>query len=707
MHQHTSEYIAEQLDLSMIAVESTLKLLQEGATIPFISRYRKELTGNLDEVAVSDISKWMKRLKELEERKLTVFQSIEEQGQLTEELKLRITNVMDLNELEDLYLPFKRRKKTRADNARSAGLEPLAKIIMSQRNTEVELVATKYINDVIGSTKAAIDGALDIISEWVSEDTSVRDRLRMQCRKYGILKSEVVSKKKEEATKFSDYFEYSESLYRCPSHRFLAVMRGNDEGLLKVWVGIDDERALESIFRKYIRYHCAEAPYIEMAVKEAYKRLLFPSVETQVLNEFKEKADEEAIRVFSSNLQQLLLSPPLGEKAVLAIDPGFRTGCKVVCLDKNADLLAFETIFPHTSTEQTAAASEKLRRLCERYGIYAIAIGNGTASRETKSFAENALKDSSIQIFMVSESGASIYSASDVAREEFPDLDLTYRGAISIGRRLMDPLAELVKIDPKSIGVGQYQHDVHQGKLKEALNLTVELCVNKVGVNLNTASKHLLAFVSGLGPALAANIVEYRKLNGNFNSRDELKNVPRLGAKAFEQCAGFLRIRQGSQVLDNTGVHPESYHLVASMARAAGVEIVLLIKDKKIRDGIDLAKYINEKAGLPTLTDIMKELDKPGLDPRGVAEVFDFSQHVKSMDDLQEGMILPGIVTNLTNFGAFVDIGVKQEGLVHISQITERFIKTPAEILHVGQEVNVKVTAIDSVRKRIHLSMKY
>lgn len=705
--QDSAQYIANQLNLPVKSVLNTINLINDSATIPFIARYRKEATGNLNEVEIIDIHNLTKKLKELEERRQSIIQSMEEQGKLTDELKLKLLSVMNKDELEDLYLPYKRKKKTRAENARLAGLEPLAKIIMSQRNARIDVIAEQYISDAYSSTDLVLNGAVDIIAEWVSEDTAVRDRLRVQCRKFGFIRSELIAKKKDEASKFRDYFEYSELLHRCPSHRYLAVLRGAEEGFLKIAVEIEDERALEWIKRKYIKQKCSEAPFIEDAIEDAFKRLLFPSVETQIINEFKEKADEEAIKVFSSNLEQLLLSPPLGEKAVLAIDPGFRTGCKIVCLDQNGNLLTYDTIFPHPPQNDTIKAEDKLRTLCDRFGISAIAIGNGTASRETKTFAESIALPNNPDIFMVSESGASIYSASEIAREEFPELDLTYRGAVSIGRRLMDPLAELVKIDPRSIGVGQYQHDVHQGKLKVALTTTVESCVNRVGINLNTASKHLLSYVSGIGPLLAANIVEFRKQNGKINAREELRNVPRLGEKAFEQCAGFLRIREGKHILDNTGVHPERYRLVSLMAKDLGVSLDKLINDKSLRQNINLEKYLDENVGMPTLTDIMKELDKPGIDPRGTAQSFEFDKTVRTLEDLRDGMILPGIVTNLTNFGAFIDIGVKQEGLLHISEISDRFIKSPTEVLRVGQEITVKISGIDFERKRIHLSMKF
>ncbi|MGB4961126.1 MAG: Tex family protein [Saprospiraceae bacterium] len=701
------EYISLHLGISYSSVRKTVELLEDGATIPFLARYRKEQTGSLDEVQIGDIQKQYKRLVELESRKETVLSAIEEQGKLTPELRQKILSTFDTNELEDLYLPYKRKRKTKADIAMERGLEPLAKIIMSQRGQNIRQIASKYISDLIASEDEAISGAKDIIAQWISEDLSVRERLRDSIKKHGILSSKVVAKKKDDAEKYKDYFEFQEKLSKCPSHRFLAIMRGESEGLLKWSIQVDDHRALEMIERKYIKSGGAEAVIIQDAIADSYKRLIMPSIETQIIHEFKEKADDEAIRVFGENLRQLLLAPPLGQKPVLAIDPGFRTGCKVVCLDSNGDFLVYETIFPHPPQNQSFEAKESIKHLVFNHQIKAIAIGNGTASRETQSLVESIDFDHKVDVYMVSESGASIYSASEVARDEFPDKDITVRGAISIGRRLMDPLAELVKIDAKSIGVGQYQHDVHQGKLKENLDMTVTSCVNAVGVNLNTASKHLLTYIAGLGPSLANNIIEYRRTNGDFKAIKELNKVPRLGNKAFEQAAGFLRIKDGSHLLDNTGVHPESYHIVELMAKRNGLTIEELTQNKEARKSVKLTDFVTESIGLPSLTDIMKELDKPGLDPRGEAKQFSFDDSIKKIDDVYEGMIVPGIVTNLTNFGAFVDIGVKQDGLLHISQITQKYISNPGEVLSLGQPLMVKVTNVEVARNRINLTLLF
>jgi uncharacterized protein len=699
--------IAQVSGIQASSVRNTIQLLEDGATIPFISRYRKEVTGGLDEVQVADIQKQFKKLNELADRKESILQSIEEQGKLTPELKERILSSWDANEIEDLYLPYKRRKKTKADVARENGLEPLAKMIMSQRGSDINIAAARFLNEQIPNEITAISGAKDIIAEWVNEDQDIRDKLRINFRKYGTLVSKVIPKNKEKAEKYRDYFDFSESLNRCPSHRYLAINRGANEDMLRMTISMDDERALQMIERKYIRSYGSEASLISEAIEDSYKRLIFPSIETQILNEYKEKADDEAIRVFGINLSQLLLAAPLGQKAVMAIDPGFRTGCKVVCLDNNGGFLEYATIFPHPPQSNVNEAINILKSLAYKYDIKAIAIGNGTASRETKAFIERIKFESQPDIYIVNESGASIYSASDVAREEFPDKDVTVRGAVSIGRRLMDPLAELVKIDAKSIGVGQYQHDVHQAKLKEELDNTVISCVNKVGVNLNTASRHLLTYISGLGPSLAKNIVEYRTANGDFKDIKQLKKVPRLGDKAFEQAAGFLRIRYGKNPLDNTGVHPESYAIVEKMAATAGVDLYSFIMSSVERKKIKPEDFVTHTAGLPTLKDIMKELEKPGLDPRGEARAFSFDENVKSVSDLVAGMTLPGIVTNLTNFGAFVDIGVKQDGLLHISQITKTFIKNPAEVLSLGQELVVRVTDVDAARNRINLSLLF
>jgi uncharacterized protein len=700
------ELTAQSTGISLNQVRNTLTLLiVESGTIPFIARYRKERTGSLDEVQIAAIQKTYHKFVEIEARKETILSAIEEQGKLTDELRSRIILSYDSDELEDLYLPYKKRKKTRADIAREVGLEPLAKIIMSQKGQDIDGIAQRYINDNVLSITHAIKGAQDIIAEWVNEDQDVRERLRQTFRKFGTIVSKVVPKKKEEGEKYTDYFEFSESISRCPSHRYLAMMRGEFEGFLRISIEIDDERALENIKRKYIKSHSDEGDIISEAIDDGYKRLIIPSIEGAIMSEFKEKADDEAILVFGKNLRQLLMAAPVGQKNIMAIDPGFRTGCKVVCLDANGDFLAYETIFPHSPLSETNKAKEILRNLAFRYDVKVIAIGNGTASRETKDLVTATPFDQKIDVFVVSENGASIYSASDVAREEFPDKDVTVRGAISIGRRLMDPLAELVKIDPKSIGVGQYQHDVHQGKLKENLDATILSCVNAVGVNVNTASKHILTHIAGLGPSLAQNIVDYRRINGDFKSIKELTKVPRLGAKAYEQSAGFLRIRDAENPLDNTGVHPEAYQVVEKMAKDAKVKINDFITNKELRVGINLNQYVTENIGLPTLQDIMKEIEKPGLDPRGEAKAFDFDDKIKKIEDVMEGMEIPGIVTNLTNFGAFVDIGVKQDGLLHISQISRKFISNPAEVLSLGQEVRVKVLNIDVPRKRINLTL--
>lgn len=699
------DLISASLGLPLSSVRHTIELLAEGATIPFIARYRKERTGSLDEVQVADIQKQSKKLEELELRKESILTSIEEQGKLTPELKAKILLSYNSNEIEDLYLPFKRKKKTKADVAREYGLEPLAKLIMSQKGNNIEIAAKRYISEQVTTIAEAIAGAKDIIAEWISEDQDVRERLRQNFRRFATIQSKVVPKKKDEAEKYQDYFDFKESLVKCPSHRFLAMSRGESESFLKIALIIDDGRALEMIDRKYIRSNGEEADIIQDAISDSYKRLIYPSIETQILHEFKEKADDEAIKVFVENLKQLLLSAPLGQKAVLAIDPGFRTGCKVVCLDSNGDFLEYQTIFPHSPQNQISEAKDILLNLVDKHDIKAIAIGNGTASRETQVMVESIKFDKKIDIYMVNESGASIYSASDIAREEFPDKDITVRGAISIGRRLMDPLAELVKIDAKSIGVGQYQHDVHQGKLKENLDMTVVSCVNKVGVNINTASNHLLTYIAGLGPVLAKNIVAYRRANGDFSAIAQLKNVPRLGEKAYEQAAGFLRIRHGDNPLDNTGVHPESYKIAEKMATQCGMTLESFIENKEAQKSINLADFVTDKIGLPTLTDIIKELDKPGLDPRGEAKSFAFDPNIKSIQDVHEGMIVPGIVTNLTNFGAFIDIGVKQDALLHISQITKKYIQSPSEVLQLRQELSVKVTGVEVDRKRINLTL--
>ncbi|MBK9688762.1 MAG: RNA-binding transcriptional accessory protein [Saprospiraceae bacterium] len=698
-------YIANAVGVRQDQVKKTLELLQGGATIPFIARYRKEVTSHLDEVQIGEIQKKYQKLEELVSRKQTVLDAIESQGKLTPELRDRIEKCMDPIELEDIYLPYKKKRKTRADIAREKGLDGLAQLILQQREKNILGAAKNFINELVPNEEEALQGARDIIAETVNEEESCRDYLRNVFRKHGIISSKVVKTKAEEAVVYKDYFEFSEPVQRCPSHRYLAMMRGEQEGMLRVFIDIDEERAVAWLERKFIFTRGDAADQISLAIADGYKRLMVPSIENQIRTEYKEKADEEAIKVFSENLRQLLLAAPLGQKSILALDPGFRTGCKLVCLNERGDLIHNSTIYPHPPQNQWSESQAAIRALVDRYDVDSIAIGNGTASRESRDLVEGIRFDRQVKIFVVSENGASIYSASEAAREEFPDKDVTVRGAISIGRRLMDPLAELVKIDPKSIGVGQYQHDVDQIRLKESLDMTVMSCVNSVGINLNTASKHLLMYVSGLGPTLSQNIVKFREEKGGFTSRNQLKEVPRLGEKAYEQCAGFLRIKDAHDPLDNTAVHPESYGVVAKMASDMGGTVKQLIEDPVLRKKIELSRYVTEKTGLPTLQDILKELEKPGLDPRGEARAFAFDATVKTIEDVRAGMLLPGIVTNLTAFGAFVDIGVKQDGLLHISQITRKFIKSPAEVLKLHQELNVKVIEVDVARKRINLSL--
>ncbi len=687
-------------------IENTLKLLNEGATIPFISRYRKEATGGLDEVQIEQIKNQYDKLCEISKRKETILNTIEEQGKLTAELKKRIDASWDLTELEDIYLPYKPKRKTRAEMARQKGLEPLAMTIMMQRENNLMAKASAFVKGEVKDEDDALKGARDIIAEQVNEDERTRNAVRNQFGRQAIISSKVVKGKEEEAVKYRDYFDFSEPLKRCTSHRLLAIRRGEAEGLLKVSITPDDEECIERIERFFVRANNECGRQVAMAVEDGYKRLLKPSIETEFASLTKEKADEEAIRVFAENLRQLLLASPLGQKRVLAIDPGFRTGCKMVCLDAQGNLIHNENIYPHPPVDKVKEASAKLRKMVEAYQIEAIAIGNGTASRETEYFVTNQSFDRELQVFVVSEQGASIYSASKIARDEFPEYDVTVRGAVSIGRRLMDPLAELVKIDAKSIGVGQYQHDVDQPKLKKSLDQTVENCVNLVGVNLNTASSHLLTYISGLGPQLAQNIVNYRAEHGAFGSRKEILKVPRMGAKAFEQCAGFLRIPQAGNPLDNTAVHPESYGIVEQMAKDMKCSVSELIANKELRGKIDINKYTTATVGLPTLQDIMQELDKPGRDPRQAIKQFEFDKNVRTINDLHEGMVLPGIVGNITNFGAFVDIGIKENGLVHLSQMANRFISDPTEVVSIHQQVMVKVMSVDMERKRIQLSMK-
>lgn len=704
-----SQMIAAELKLPAHRIANTLKLLQGGATIPFISRYRKEATGGLDEVQIGDIQTRYEKLCELSKRKETVLSTIEEQGKLTPELKARISACWNTTELEDIYLPFKPKRKTRAEAARAKGLEPLALLLMMQKENNLAAKVRNFVKGEVKDEEDALKGARDILAEQISEDERSRNLMRNQFQRQALIQSKVVKgKEAEEASaKYRDYFDFCEPLKKCSSHRLLALRRGESEGVLKVSIFPEDEDMCnERLQRLFVRANNECAHQVEEALTDAYKRLLKPAIETEFAALSKEKADEEAIRVFAENLRQLLLAPPLGQKRVMGIDPGFRTGCKVVCLDAQGTLLHNEAIYPHPPKSEYAQAARKIVKLVEQYKIEAIAIGNGTASRETEQFVTSQRYDREVQVFVVSEDGASIYSASKTAREEFPDYDVTVRGAVSIGRRLMDPLAELVKIDAKSIGVGQYQHDVDQTKLKASLDQTVESCVNLVGVNVNTASKHLLTYVSGLGPTLAQNIVDYRTENGPFESRRQLLKVPRMGAKAYEQCAGFLRIPQAKNPLDNSAVHPESYPIVEQMAKDLNCTVADLIKDKELRSKIDLKKYVTDTVGLPTLTDILQELDKPGRDPRQKIKVFEFDKNVRTLDDLQEGMELPGIVTNITNFGCFVDIGIKENGLVHVSQLADRFVSNPADVVRIHQHVRVKVMSIDHERKRIQLTMK-
>ena len=704
-----SKMIAAAMKLQEHRVENTLKLLQGGATIPFISRYRKEATGGMDEVQISEINDRYEKLCELAKRKETIISTIEEQGKMTAELKNRIDNCWDSTELEDIYLPFKPKRKTRAEAARQKGLEPLAIIMMMQRENNIMAKAAQFVKGEVKDEEDALKGARDIIAEQVNEDERARNQIRNIFTRQAIITAKVMKgkEKEDDAAKYRDYFDFSEPLKRCTSHRLLAIRRGEAEGILKVTISPEeDEECTDRLERQFVRGNGECSSQVAEAVKDAYKRLLKPAIETEFSAISKEKADEEAIRVFAENLRQLLLAPPLGQKRVMGIDPGFRTGCKVVCLDAQGTLLHNEAIYPHPPKSENAQAARKIVKLVEQYKIEAIAIGNGTASRETERFVTSQRYDREVQVFVVSEDGASIYSASKTARDEFPDYDVTVRGAVSIGRRLMDPLAELVKIDAKSIGVGQYQHDVDQTKLKESLDRTVESCVNLVGVNLNTASKHLLTYVSGLGPSLAQNIVDYRTENGPFASRKELLKVARMGAKAFEQCAGFLRIPGADNPLDNSAVHPESYAIVERMAKDMKCTVADLIKDKELRDKIDIKKYVTDTVGLPTLNDIMKELDKPGRDPRQQIQVFEFDKDVKTLDDLREGMELPGIVTNITNFGCFVDIGIKENGLVHISQLADKFVSDPTTVVSIHQHVRVRVLGIDHERKRVQLTMK-
>lgn len=706
MNTTYTNLISGKLNLRSRQVENTINLLKEGATIPFISRYRKEVTGSLDEVQVADIQRELKRLEEIDKRRETILTTIEEQGKLTSDLRNRIEASWDMTELEDIYLPYKPKRKTRATKAKDLGLEPLAQVIFMQKNNDVEGLASNFLTKDVENKEAALQGARDIIAEWISEDEKARNKVRFAFKRGAEIGVKVARNKEEEGAKYRDYFAYNEPLRRCPSHRLLAILRGESEGFLRVSIAPEEEEVLYRMERDFLYGNGEATKQVKTAMQDAYKRLLAPSIESEFRKAAKETADTEAIDVFTKNLRHLLLAAPLGQKRVIGLDPGFRTGCKVVVLDERGDLKENTAIYPHPPQKDEFMATRTLQDLVDGYEIDAIAVGNGTAGRETEAFCRRIKFSRPVQIFMVNESGASIYSASAIAREEFPKEDLTVRGAVSIGRRLMDPLAELVKIDAKSIGVGQYQHDVNQTRLKDSLGRVVESCVNSVGINLNTASKHLLTYVSGLGPTLAKNIVNYRSENGGFSSRKELKKVARMGDKAFEQSAGFLRIRTAKNVLDNTAVHPESYHIVQKMAKDSGVSVNDLIQNETLRQGINLRNYVTDSVGLPTLNDILKELSKPGLDPRGEAKSFEFAAGIKTVEDLNIGMVVPGIVTNVTNFGAFVDIGVKQDGLVHISQLANKFVKNPADVVTVSQEVTVKVTDVDLKRGRVQLSMK-
>ncbi|AFK05018.1 Tex-like protein [Emticicia oligotrophica DSM 17448] len=702
------QIIAQTVGVSEKSIQNTINLFEEGATVPFISRYRKEMTGSMDEVQIANTKELYNKFQEADKRREAIIKSIEEQGKMTPELLNKLKNALYLNELEDLYLPYKQKRKTRAIIAIEKGLEPLAKIIFAQKDRNIEAIAEKYLNEQVENVNDALQGARDIMAEWINEDIQARNAVRKLFEREAIITSKVKKGKKEEGIKYQDYYDFSEPLSKIPSHRLLALRRGEEEGILSIDISIEVERGVDALDRIYLRGLPEAKEQVEQAISDSYDRLLKPSIETEFSNISKQRADSEAIKIFATNLRQLLLASPLGQKRVLGIDPGFRTGCKTVCLNEQGDLLFDTVIYP---MDKKIEAEAVVKKLILEYRIDAIAIGNGTASRETEAFIKNLIKASNgllkVAVHVVSEQGASIYSASPIARDEFPNKDVTVRGAISIARRLMDPLAELVKIDPKSIGVGQYQHDVEQKMLKESLDSVVESCVNLVGVELNTASKHLLSYVSGLGPSLAQNIVEYRAKNGAFSSREELKKVPRLGAKAFEQCAGFLRIRGAENPLDNSAVHPETYAIVQKMAKDLGVKVSELIGNEQLKSKIVLKNYVTETVGIPTLNDILSELQKPGRDPREALEAFEFSADVHSMEDLKVGMILPGIVTNITAFGCFVDIGVHQDGLVHVSQMSNKFIKDPNEVVKVHQKVQVKVMEVDIPRKRIGLSMKF
>lgn len=699
-------FVAGDTGISLKQTSATIKLLDEGATIPFISRYRKESTGGLDETQIQAIATAYEKAQELEKRKKHITETIAAQDKLTPELEKKIAECFDAQTLEDIYLPFKPKRRTKAEIAREKGLEPLARIIMAQNSDDVKRSAMRFVNDNVADTDEAIEGAADIIAEWISENQGVRNTVRNMFSREATVTCKVAKGKEEEAANYQNYFDFSAPLKRCGSHRILAMRRGEREGLLRVDISIPEEKILDRLSERLVKNDTESAQVVEKALTDSYKRLIKPSIENEFASLSKAEADDQAISLFAQNARQLLFAPPLGRKRILAIDPGYRTGCKVVCLDEQGNLLHNDTIYPTPPKSETALAAKKITHLIEVYKIDAIALGNGTASRETEHFLSSLRYNRDVKVFVVSEDGASIYSASKLAREEFPDKDVTVRGAVSIGRRLLDPLAELVKIDPKSIGVGQYQHDVDQTKLKKSLEFTVESCVNSVGVNLNTASKELLTYVSGLGPQLAQNIVSYRADNGDFTTRKQLMKVPKLGPKAFEQCAGFLRIPDGENPLDNTAVHPENYRIVEQMAKDCKCTVTDLIKNKEKREKIDISRYVTAETGLPTLTDIMAELEKPGRDPRKGVAVMKFDENIKTFDDLTEGLVLKGIVTNITQFGVFVDIGIKENGLVHISELSDKFVSSASEVVKIHQQVTVKVKSIDRERRRIALTMK-
>ena len=699
-------FVAGDTGISLKQTSATIKLLDEGATIPFISRYRKEATGGLDETQIQAIATAYEKAQELEKRKKHITETIAAQDKLTPELEKKIAECFDAQTLEDIYLPFKPKRRTKAEIAREKGLEPLARVIMAQNSDDVKRSAMRFVNDNVADTDEAIEGAADIIAEWISENQGVRNTVRNMFSREATVTCKVAKGKEEEAANYQNYFDFSAPLKRCGSHRILAMRRGEREGLLRVDISIPEEKILDRLAERLVKNDTESAQVVEKALTDSYKRLIKPSIENEFASLSKAEADDQAISLFAQNARQLLFAPPLGRKRILAIDPGYRTGCKVVCLDEQGNLLHNDTIYPTPPKSETALAAKKITHLIEVYKIDAIALGNGTASRETEHFLSSLRYNRDVKVFVVSEDGASIYSASKLAREEFPDKDVTVRGAVSIGRRLLDPLAELVKIDPKSIGVGQYQHDVDQTKLKKSLEFTVESCVNSVGVNLNTASKELLTYVSGLGPQLAQNIVSYRADNGDFTTRKQLMKVPKLGPKAFEQCAGFLRIPDGENPLDNTAVHPENYRIVEQMAKDCKCTVTDLIKDKEKREKIDISRYVTAETGLPTLTDIIAELEKPGRDPRKGVAIMKFDENIKTFDDLTEGLVLKGIVTNITQFGVFVDIGIKENGLVHISELSDKFVSSASEVVKIHQQVTVKVKSIDRERRRIALTMK-